>query len=63
MHAVAVALGEDSKARAPEGSAIVCVYRNDDGELIHIRASKIGDNGIKADTWYTLDEDGEFIEV
>ncbi|MBS6046533.1 MAG: hypothetical protein KH843_01870, partial [Haemophilus haemolyticus] len=40
-----------------------CVYRNDDGELIHIKASKVGENNIKADTWYTLDEFGEFIEV
>ena len=56
-------MGEKSKARAGVNGAIVCVYRNDDGELIHIRASKVGENGIKPDTWYTLNEDGEFIEV
>ena len=60
---MAAALGESSKARAPMGSAIVCVYRNDDGELIHIRASKVGDNVIKENTWYTLNEDGEFVEA
>jgi len=37
--------------------------RDEDGELIHIRASKVGDNGIKADAWYQLSEDGEFVEV
>ena len=63
QHAVAMATGCASKARAPEGSAIVCVYRNDEGELIHIRASKIGENGIKPNVWYSLDENGEFIEV
>ena len=63
LHAVAAAYGEDSKARAPEGCAIVCVYRNDDGELIHIRASKVGDNDIKPNVFYTLDENGEFTEV
>ncbi|MBN3043471.1 hypothetical protein H4F47_11160, partial [Pectobacterium brasiliense] len=62
-HSVAAALGEQSKAKASEGSAIVCVYRNDDGELIHIRASKVGDNGIKPDVFYTLNEDGEFVEA
>ena len=60
---IAVALGWQSKAKASIDGAIVCVYRNDDGELIHIKASKVGENNIKADTWYTLDEFGEFIEV
>ena len=62
-HSIAAAFGENSKAKASEFGAIVCVYRKDDGELIHIRASKIGDDGIKPDTWYTLDEDGNFVEV
>ncbi|HHF6634063.1 TPA: hypothetical protein ACPP7D_000731 [Haemophilus influenzae] len=60
---IAVALGWQSKAKASIDGAIVCVYRNDDGELIHIKASKVGENNIKADTWYTLDEIGEFVEV
>ncbi|EDK10877.1 hypothetical protein CGSHiII_00327, partial [Haemophilus influenzae PittII] len=49
--------------KASINGAIVCVYRNHDGELIHIKASKVGENNIKADTWYTLDEFGEFVEV
>lgn len=60
---IAVALGWQSKAKASIDGAIVCVYRNDHGELIHIKASKVGENNIKADTWYTLDEFGEFVEV
>ena len=60
---IAVALGWQSKAKASINGAIVCVYRNDDGELIHIKASKVGENNIKADTWYTLDKFGEFVEV
>ena len=62
-HAVAIATGYQSKARASLGSAIVCVYRNDDMELIHIKAAITGQNGIKPDTFYTLDENGEFIEA
>ena len=62
-HSVAAAFGYESKAKAGESGAIVCVYRNDDYELIHIRASKVGDNGIEAGKWYTLNESGEFVEA
>ncbi len=60
---VAAAFGIEGKARASEGGAIVLCYRDEDGVLIHIRASKVGENGIMPDTWYQLDEDGEFVEV
>ncbi|MFZ2974951.1 MAG: hypothetical protein WA049_20170, partial [Ferribacterium limneticum] len=63
LHAVAAAFGVESRARAPEGSAIVLCYRNNKGHLIHIRASKVGDNGIKPMVWYSLDKSGEFVEV
>ncbi|EBL1960032.1 hypothetical protein D2B98_22420 [Salmonella enterica] len=59
---VAASLGIEGKARASESGAIVLCYRDEDGELIHIRASKVGENGIMPDTWYQLDEDGEFVE-
>ncbi|ECO4471536.1 hypothetical protein FYF19_03375 [Salmonella enterica] len=59
---VTAAFGIEGKARASEGAAIVLCYRDEDGELIHIRASKVGENGIMPDTWYQLDEDGEFVE-
>ena len=60
---VAVGVGYQNKARAPEGSAIVLAFRGGDGEIIHIRASKVGDNGVKANTWYQLSDDGEFVEA
>ena len=60
---VAAAFGIEGKARASEGGAIVLCYRDEDGELIHIRASKVGENGIKADVWYQLNEDAEFVEA
>ena len=62
-HSVAAALGYESKAKAGESGAIVCVYRNDDNELVHIRISKVGENGIEAGKWYTLNESGEFVEA
>ena len=62
-HSVAAAFGYESKAKAGESGAIVCVYRDDDNELVHIRASKVGENGIEAGKWYTLNESGEFVEA
>ena len=62
-NSVAIAFGSGAKSKAVDGSAIVCCYFDNSGELIHIRASKVGENGIKPDIWYTLNEDGEFIEV
>ncbi|HCI3215274.1 TPA: hypothetical protein NOW46_003399 [Salmonella enterica] len=58
---VAASLGIKGKSRASEGGAIVLCYRDKNGELIHIRASKVGENGIMPNTWYQLDEDGEFV--
>ena len=60
---IAITTGHDSKSKADNGGAIVCVYRDCNGDLMHIKASKVGENGIKANTWYTLDANGEFVEV
>ena len=61
---VAASLGIQGRARAATGGALVLCYRDEnDGRLIHIRASKVGENGIKPDTWYALDAEGEFIET
>jgi hypothetical protein len=64
-HSIAASLGTEGKAKAGPGGAIVLCYRKPwpSGELVHIRASKVGDNGIKPDVWYELDEAGEFVEV
>ena len=61
---VAASLGIQGRTRAAAGGAIVLCYRDEnDGRLIHIRASKVGESGIKPDTWYALDATGEFVEV
>ncbi|HBC9089466.1 TPA: hypothetical protein KE767_004479 [Citrobacter koseri] len=62
-HSVAVSLGIEGKARASENGAIVLCYRDEDGELIHIRTSKVGENGIEAGKWYQLSADNEFVEA
>ncbi|WP_460829380.1 DUF7666 domain-containing protein [Massilia agilis] len=61
-HSVAMASGYAGRAMAGETGAIVLVYRNDEDQLVHIRASKVGDNGIKAGVWYSLDAEGQFVE-
>jgi len=60
---IAVSLGIKSRARANAGGAIVLCYRDEEGHLIHIRASKVGENGVKEGVWYSLDANGQFIEV
>ena len=62
-YSVAIATGGNSKAKASAGSAIVLVYRNDDGKLLHIRAAIAGAGEIKPDTWYSLNDLGEFVEM
>ncbi len=59
---IAIGVGYKNKARAAAGCAIVLAHRDDEGKIVHIRASKVGDNGVKADTWYSLDATGEFVE-
>ncbi len=60
LHAVAIGAGYQNRARAPAGSAICLVHRNGRGEILHIRAAKIGDDGLMPDTWYELDATGAF---
>ena len=62
-HAVAAAFGIEAKAKASAGGAIVLVHRNHRGDLLQIRTSKVGENGIKPDVFYTLSAAGEFVEV
>jgi hypothetical protein len=60
---VAIGIGYQNRAKAAEGCALVLCYRDENYRIVHIRASKVGENGIKADTWYALDASGEFVEA
>lgn len=62
-NSVAIATGYEGKAKACAGSAITVCYRDDQLNLVHIRSSMVGQNGIKPDVFYMLDKDGEFVEV
>ena len=62
-NAVAMNIGIHGKAKASEGGGIVLCAHDDDYNILHIRASKVGENGIKPDTYYRLDCDGNFVEA
>ena len=52
-NAVAANAG-NGRARAGEGGAIFLVERDRSLNILAVFASKVGENGIKADTWYEL---------
>jgi len=52
----------NGKARAGLGGAIFIVERNDELTILSVFASKVGENGIKPNTWYVL-RDGKPVEV
>ena len=62
-NSIATALGNNGKAKAGEGGAITLAHFNEQtGELIAVGSCLVGKNGIKPDTWYTLDCLGQFVE-
>jgi hypothetical protein len=56
---VAIATGQEGRAKACEGSAIVLCFRDDECRLVHVFASKVGENGIQPNVFYQLDSDGK----
>lgn len=60
--AVAIVTGYKSKAKANVGSAIVLCERDDNYNLIGIKAAIIDGEKLKADTYYIL-KNGEFTET
>ena len=60
-NAVAANAG-NGKAKAGVGGAIFLVERNSNFEILAVFASKVGENGIKPDTWYAL-KNGIPVEV
>jgi hypothetical protein len=61
----------NGRARGSEGSALFLVFRDTSGkvsdqtygQIIHARAFVVGQDGVKPDTWYSLDAEGELMEV
>jgi len=68
-HSAAMASGFDGRARGIDGAVLFLVFRDADadgddyGQILHARALIVGRDGIKADTWYSLNAEGEAVEV
>ena len=60
---IAVASGSRGKAKASKGSAIVLCAYDAEGNMTHCKSGIAGKGKIMADTFYTLDDSGKFVEV
>ena len=63
VNAISVAIGISARAKASAGNWIVLARYTRDGELVEVKTAKIGEGGLKPDTWYRLDEDGGFVAL
>ena len=59
---IAIVTGKDSKAKGALGCWIVCTERDEDWNIVCVKAAKVDGETIKADTFYTL-KNGEFEEA
>lgn len=59
----ATASGRNGKAKGKQGCALFLVYRDSNWKIVHAKAAIVGQDGIKADTWYSIDASGNFVEV
>jgi hypothetical protein len=56
--ASACAPGRNGRAKGVEGAALFLTFRDSDWNILHAGAFIVGRDGIKADTFYKLDENG-----
>ena len=62
-YGAAMSSGRNGKAKGKEGCALFLVYRDMNWKIVHAKAAIVGQDGIKADTFYCLGADGKFLEV
>ena len=68
LNSVSVSCGRNSIVKATIGTPIALTYyklNHNTNEFYpyEVKAGKIGEKGLKANTWYGLDKEGNFIEV
>ncbi len=59
----ASATGYEGRAQGVNGNALFLVFRDDNCNIIHAKAAIVGRDGIKPETFYMLDKNGNFVEV
>lgn len=60
---LAMALGYKSIASGHVGTFLVLAYRDECGILKHVKAVRVGEDGIQPNKWYRLNEAGEVEDV
>lgn len=60
---VIVAAASRCEAKAGVGGYIILTRWSDIMKRYHARVAHVGENGIKPDTWYTLDENCKFVKA
>lgn len=64
VQSIAIGAGYMNQAKAAAGNWIVLANRNEDGEIRHLKTAQAGfTDGVKPNTWYSLNENGEFVEA
>jgi hypothetical protein len=59
----ATASGRNGKARGKNGCALFLVNRDSEWKINQVGAAIVGQNDIKEDVWYRLNDSGEFVEA
>ena len=60
---LSVARGSNVRVKGDAGAVLVIAQENTfDYEIKHVRTAIVGENGIEPDTWYTLDDEGNFVK-
>ena len=62
-YGAATASGRNGKARGRAGCALFLTYRDSDWKIVHAKALIVGRDGIKPNTYYSLDSAGNAVEV
>ena len=62
-YGAATASGRNGKARGKDGCVLFIVHRDSEWRITHAKALIVGRDGVKADTFYALNESGAHVEV
>ena len=62
-YGAATASGRNGKAKGAKGCALFLVYRDVNWKIVHAKAVIVGVDGIKADTWYRVNQFGDVVEA
>jgi hypothetical protein len=60
---VAISAGQNGQVKAGQNGAMALTRWVPSEKRYRITVAYVGENGILPDTWYTLNDDGEFVIV